>query len=203
MEADWDNDSPRSRRNLSELLEHLADTANARSPVSAAAIKRWHSKVMKGLTVPSPASVGRFRGEVGLARMRVFVGPHEGTPPAQVASAVRAFSSKLKRGLTELDRMLPVGADLTLDGLAAVVEVAAWAHSEWVRIHPFANGNGRTARIIANVVLMRYGLPPALRLRPRPDGGYGEAAAAAMRGDYGPAVLVLLNALRSQTALPP
>ena len=27
------------------------------------------------------------------------------------------------------------------------------------------------------------GLPPAIRLRPRPDGGYGDAGAAAMNGD--------------------
>ncbi len=203
MVADWDEDSPQLRRNLSELLERLADSANTRRPISAAAIKAWHSKAMKGLAVPSSASVGRFRGcEPGLARARVFVGPHEGTPPAQVARAVRAFVGRLARGLAHLDRMFPVGADLTDDGLAAVIEVVAWAHSEWVRIHPFANGNGRTARVIANVILMRYGLPPALRLRPRPDSGYREAAAAAMRGDYSPAALVLVNALRSLTAPP-
>ena len=34
--------------------------------------------------------------------------------------------------------------------VTAVVRLAAWAHGEWVRIHPFANGNGRTARLLTN-----------------------------------------------------
>ncbi|MFP5232432.1 MAG: Fic family protein [Acidobacteriota bacterium] len=56
-------------------------------------------------------------------------------------------------------------------------------HAEWIRIHPFANGNGRTARLWANLVAMRYGLPPSIRLRPRPNLGYREAPARAMHGD--------------------
>lgn len=63
-------------------------------------------------------------------------------------------------------------------------DLSAWAHAEWLRMHPFANGNGRTTRIWANAILMRYGLPPAVRLRPRPGGGYGLAGAAAMDGDW-------------------
>ena len=31
---------------------------------------------------------------------------------------------------------------------------------------------------------IRYGLPPFVRLRPRPDGGYGAAGAKAMQGDW-------------------
>ena len=67
--------------------------------------------------------------------------------------------------------------------------------TEWVRIHPFANGNGRTARLWANYVLMRYGLPPVVRLRPRPDGGYGAAGAAAMAGDWEPTAAVFRKLL--------
>ncbi|MBA3961352.1 MAG: Fic family protein [Chthoniobacterales bacterium] len=59
----------------------------------------------------------------------------------------------------------------------------SWAHNEWARIHPFANGNGRTARLWANWIAMRYGLAPFVRLRPRPAGmAYAEAAAAGMAG---------------------
>jgi hypothetical protein len=38
---------------------------------------------------------------------------------------------------------------------------------------------------------MRYNLPPFLRLRPRPDIGYGEAGAAAMLGNWQPTMTVL------------
>jgi Fic family protein len=40
------------------------------------------------------------------------------------------------------------------------VELASWSHAEFVRIHPFPDGNGRTARLIMNYQLMSAGLLP-------------------------------------------
>lgn len=40
--------------------------------------------------------------------------------------------------------------------------VAADAHLKLVSIHPFADGNGRTARLFMNLLLMQSGYPPAL-----------------------------------------
>lgn len=40
------------------------------------------------------------------------------------------------------------------------VEFAAWTHAEFVRIHPFIDGNGRTSRLIMNYQLMQYGFLP-------------------------------------------
>lgn len=40
------------------------------------------------------------------------------------------------------------------------VELAAWTHAEFVRIHPFADGNGRTSRMIMNYQLMSGGFLP-------------------------------------------
>lgn len=34
------------------------------------------------------------------------------------------------------------------------IELAAWTHAEFVRIHPFEDGNGRTARLIMNYQLL-------------------------------------------------
>ena len=48
----------------------------------------------------------------------------------------------------------------------------------------FLNGNGRTARLWANCIAMRYGLPPFVRLRPRPDDAYGHASEEAMQGRW-------------------
>jgi len=42
------------------------------------------------------------------------------------------------------------------------VILAAAAHAWFVRIHPFADGNGRTARLIMNLMLMRFGHPIAV-----------------------------------------
>lgn len=40
------------------------------------------------------------------------------------------------------------------------IELAAWTHAEFVKIHPFVDGNGRTSRLIMNYQLMRNGFLP-------------------------------------------
>lgn len=40
------------------------------------------------------------------------------------------------------------------------IELAAWTHAEFVRIHPFIDVNGRTSRLIMNYQLMKNGFLP-------------------------------------------
>ncbi|CAD6195156.1 unnamed protein product [Caenorhabditis auriculariae] len=42
------------------------------------------------------------------------------------------------------------------------VELAAIAHYKLVLVHPFTDGNGRTARLLLNLILMRSGFPPVI-----------------------------------------
>lgn len=42
------------------------------------------------------------------------------------------------------------------------VKIASDAHLKLVTIHPFADGNGRTARLLLNLLLLQRGYPPAL-----------------------------------------
>ena len=42
------------------------------------------------------------------------------------------------------------------------VEFAALAHYRLVYIHPFTDGNGRTARLLMNLILMSAGFPPVI-----------------------------------------
>jgi cell filamentation protein len=41
-----------------------------------------------------------------------------------------------------------------------IVETLIYAHYEFVRIHPFNNGNGRTGRLLMNLVTMKFGFKP-------------------------------------------
>lgn len=45
------------------------------------------------------------------------------------------------------------------------VVLAALAHHSLVKIHPFVDGNGRTARLVMNLILMQNGYPPTVILR--------------------------------------
>jgi len=182
--AGWDEDSPRLRANLASVLREIRDAALRRDLPSIDSAREWQRSTMEGLDVPNPHNVGRYRGEKGVENVRVWIGISEGATPGKVAGQLKEFESRLQRTLAALDKLYPSGALLDGDGLSAVIELAAWAHAEWVRIHPFANGNGRTARMWANAIFMRYGLDPVVRLRPRPDGGYGAASAQAMHRDW-------------------
>lgn len=51
-------------------------------------------------------------------------------------------------------------ADLMYKKNLNPIEQAAWTHAEFVRIHPFQDGNGRTSRLIMNYQLMSYGFLP-------------------------------------------
>ena len=43
-----------------------------------------------------------------------------------------------------------------------IVDIAIQAHLKLVTIHPFTDGNGRTARLLMNLILMQAGYPPAI-----------------------------------------
>lgn len=199
---DWDVDSPQLRRNLTDLLRRIRDGARRREEPGVESLRRWHEDVMRGLDVPAPQRLGKFRGEEGLEGVEVRIGTRSGELSSVVPRALDEFDQKLKQVVGILDQMIPSGADLDSDQLAAVIDLCAWAHAEWVRIHPFANGNGRTARLLANSLAMRYGLPPFVRLRPRPDAPYAAAGQAAMQGNWQATVplfaRMLDQALRSQ-----
>lgn len=143
--------------------------------------------MMTNLGAPDPAWVGTFRGEKGVEEVEVFVGENPGSPPSRVRAELEVFIDKLKAAIALVDEAVERSRTLTGEDLRLVLRTAAWTHAEWVRIHPVVNGNGRLARIWANWILMRYGIPPLIRLRPRPDGHeYAEAAAEAMRGNWRP-----------------
>ena len=195
---DWDEDSPRLRQNLAKLLRQILADARKRLPLASDSIRRWHAAVMHGLNLPPDAPksfVGKFRGEHGLEDIGVQIAGQDGVSPAEVAGALAKFDATLRQILAQLDEWIPAGALPTSDLLPAVLDVCAWVEAEWVRIHPFANGNGRTARLLANAIAMRYGVPPFIRLRPRPDVDYGTACEAAMRGNWRPTVSVFSKML--------
>jgi Fic family protein len=60
------------------------------------------------------------------------------------------------------DLMAEFGHWFSMKNKMHPVEFAGEAHYRLVSIHPFIDGNGRTARLLMNLILMMKGYPPAL-----------------------------------------
>ncbi len=66
------------------------------------------------------------------------------------------------------------------------IELAAWTHAELVRIHPFVDGNGRTARMLMNYQLMLAGFLPVPVAKEQRIEYYDALEAHAVHGELGP-----------------
>lgn len=75
-----------------------------------------------------------------------------------------------------------------------IVEFAAIFHHKFVHIHPFQDGNGRTARLLMNIFLMRHGFPIAI-IQKNDRQKYYRVLGAADNGDYKPLVLFVAQAV--------
>jgi fido (protein-threonine AMPylation protein) len=167
------------------VLEKLVTEDYLQLP-SVDLVLRWHADLFTEIA-PCSDYVGCFRDKEQttycLQGYEVVVGDVDGVSAANVLDEVDSYFLVFKKKVLDLDKMFSSKnkSSITISTISRVVELAAWAHGEWVRIHPFANGNGRTARLIANYVLVRYGFGPALVLKPRPDQPYGIAARRSMK----------------------
>lgn len=92
---------------------------------------------------------------------------------------------------------------------ALMNELLAWVHEEhalplvvkacifhhrFVWIHPFFDGNGRTTRLLFNLLLMQQGYPPAIILQ-QDRQKYYNALNRANEGHYGKLVVLIMQAL--------
>lgn len=158
-----------------------------------ATVTAWHSQLYAGCQVPSAVYVGHLRGDVSqpdLVDYEVGIGPvladgyaeRVGVWSTDVAAAVTQFFSSLHQALGALDALFAPGVrPVTVDDLNEVIALTAIVHGEWVRIHPFVNGNGRTARLWVVLIARRYELPVFVSLKPRPaDVAYARAAKRSM-----------------------
>lgn len=97
---------------------------------------------------------------------------HEYCPPEHVDS--------------EMERLIALHHRHQHDGVAPEVE-AAWLHHRFAQIHPFQDGNGRIARALATLVLVKAGWFP-LVVRNQERAKYLGALETADNGDLKPLV---------------
>lgn len=79
-------------------------------------------------------------------------------------------------------------------GLTEVPEALARMHVDFEQLHPFIDGNGRTGRLLLNLILSRLGWPPIIIFKEQ-RGRYLKALGRADHGDLGPLAELIARAV--------
>ena len=110
-------------------------------------IREIHSLVLKGV---DDDNAGKYR------TVPVEISGSEYSPPGpeSIAAKMQEVGSWLAKATVPGEKFAFASADGILAG--------AVAHTWFVRVHPFIDGNGRVARLLMNLVLMRFGIPIAI-----------------------------------------
>jgi Fic family protein len=131
--------------------------ANQHGAIDIKTVCEIHNEIFKD---PWSEIAGKYRKENLKITESKHLPPHYSEVPALMDAANQEFTEKLKK-LHKVDGLLITKSDATeevLQSIDAIVTSAAWIHHTITYIHPFREGNGRTARLAANLLLERYGL---------------------------------------------
>ena len=133
-------------KNLNEALDFLEDLASsADRPISEADIRQIHHFVLKGI---HDENAGNYR----LRPVEISGSAYKPPPPEEVAPQMQELGQWLS-SISKVNHK---------HGVLEAILYAAAAHTWFVYIHPFIDGNGRTARLLMNLILMRYSYPIAI-----------------------------------------
>ena len=129
-------------RNHPDAIDCVEKLAQKEATIKQDDILKVHALFMRGI---DDQNAGKYRtGQVRVAGATFM------PPPAE---KIQMMISELLQTLSQNpDELRPI-------------ELAAFFHHKFVYIHPFLDGNGRTARLLMNVILMRSGYPFTVLLR--------------------------------------
>lgn len=136
-------------RNLSHALDFLEKLAGDLSrPITESDVRQIHALVLQGIH----EDAGKYR----TVPVEISGSSYEPTSPEKIGSEMERYGSWLS------EVSIPGASEFaTVNGLL----YAAVAHTWFVTVHPFVDGNGRVARLVMNLILMRYGYPIAIILK--------------------------------------
>lgn len=120
--------------NHHEALDYIKHQANSNTPFNERELLSIHNLVLRGI---DPENAGRYR------RVQVMIKGSKHVPPQpyMVAKAMEDFFIWYE---SEKHLLHPI-------------VLAALVHEKVVSIHPFIDGNGRTCRLLMNLMLLRKG----------------------------------------------
>lgn len=120
--------------NHSKAFQFVKQCVAGGKPLDEHIVKDIHALLMENI-LPG----GIYRN----VEVRISGAQHKPPAPSEMYRQVKGFYADL-----------PYKAEMN------AMELAAWTHAEFVKIHPFVDGNGRTSRMIMNYQLMAAGFLP-------------------------------------------
>jgi Fic family protein len=167
-----DEENGRLGTNL-QTLEHAVAIGQFTPLVSIEVLCRWHGRLFDGVREIG----GRLR-KPGFGPEFLSFGNRRSVSFDRVASEMDQLERRIVSECRALDSALQTeGPGIEERAMTAAITLQV----ELVRIHPFVDGNGRTARLLTNWLLVRYGLRPVPLERPR--GEYIACMSRALDGD--------------------
>lgn len=136
-----------------EVITKLLHMASGQLNLSEARIKEVHKAILRDPDPEKAAQAGQWK-TVPNHLINYRGERFDFTAPADVPETMHRLLDRTKAAMEKIDqgkKDAPHPALLSFD-----------FHREYVTIHPFHDGNGRTARIFSNILLMRFGFPPVI-----------------------------------------
>ena len=128
--------------NHKEAIQYVEDLVQNVEPITAFHVRQIHKLI---LTHIDDENAGSYRK----TQVRIAGAPFIPPESWQITSLMAEWSDWVA----------------SAEGAMHPIALAAQAHHRLVAIHPFVDGNGRTARVVMNLLLMRRGYPPTVILR--------------------------------------
>lgn len=125
--------------NHRDAIAYVEEIVRRKESLSEWQIKNLHRLILKGI---NDAYAGNYRDQ------QVFISGAKHTPPAPFL--IKEQMEKLMNWYEQETKQLHP------------VTRGAMLHAIFVGIHPFIDGNGRTARLLLNLELMKDGFPPVV-----------------------------------------
>lgn len=147
--------------NHKEAILFLEDLVKENNELSEFDIKTIHSLVLKGI---DNSNAGKYRTENVIISGATHKPPESILVPEQMEQLILRYNE----WITQYHPLI----------------IAALLHGEFVKIHPFIDGNGRTSRLLLNFEAIKNGYPPIIiknEMRPQ---YYESLDKAHITGDY-------------------
>lgn len=157
-----------------------------------------HFSMFKGMTLPGEEYfVGNYRGANFPGLLNYYVGVGQdcrvGVAPSDVSDELARFEVLVERAV---NLVLPLQGSREPKDVVVVVGVACTLLVEFLRIHPYANGNGHMGRFIVWAVLLLARVRPRRwPLNEKLPHPYGELLSRYRDGDRNPLIRFVLSHL--------